>query len=157
MRRDRRGGEADPAQDEFAGLALELSERGVGQGRHLRQARGGKHADRVVGKPEEITRRCLAWVGVAGGDRTFERGGENRNNELFDLVEQDLGEFSIFKMAGKRQPQLLIGSSQGGPPPERKRFTMPRTKMTSVAVEGRSARNCVRPGSASQTSARIAA
>ena len=149
--------EADAAQNELASFALELGDRRITQGRRLWQLRGGKHAESVMGEPEEITGRGLAPPGVARGNRLRQRIGENRLDELLDFVEEDLREFSILKMTVKRQTQLLVRFLTGATGLVKKPPAMPRTNMTRVSVEGGSARNRVRPGSASQTSANMAA
>ncbi len=101
-------GEADPAQDVDADFAFQLDRRRIverGQQRHLRRR---QRAERVMRKPEEIARIGAAARGVADCDGMIERIDENRRDDLFDLVEQYFGEFTILEIAREGQPQLLI-------------------------------------------------
>src|SRR5258708_6971801 len=76
---------SDTPQKKFTELPLQIDRLAVSEAGHGRQPgqRSGHH--RMMRKPEQVERLAAGLPRIAGGDRAFERGDEDRSDQLLDL------------------------------------------------------------------------
>src|ERR1700760_2287687 len=76
---------SDPPQEKLTELPLQFIRPSVSQTGHGGQPgqRSGHH--RMMRKPEQVERFAATSPRIAGGDRAFERGDEDRSDQRLDL------------------------------------------------------------------------
>src|SRR4051794_40695463 len=76
---------SDASQEKLTELSLQIVRLAVSETGHGREPgqRSGHH--RMMRKPEQVERFDSARPRIAGGDSAFERGEEDRSDQLLDL------------------------------------------------------------------------
>src|ERR671930_808511 len=76
---------SDTPQEKLTELPLEVANLAVREARGGRQPGQRSRHHRVMCKPEQVERIAAEWPRVTAGDRTLERGDEDRPDQLLDL------------------------------------------------------------------------
>src|SRR4051794_28953160 len=76
---------SDTPQEKLTQLPLEVVRLTVSEARRGRQPGQRSRHHRVMRKPEQVERIAAEWPRVTASNRTFERGDEDRPDQLLDL------------------------------------------------------------------------